>query len=319
MKIVITGRDFSAYDSRALDLLVGAGHDVLDLSGNGFGNGTSEDEVINAVHDADIAIAGLEPYSANVIKRCKNLKLISRRGIGYDNVDLDICSDRGISVLRTVGAVEGAVAEHVMAYILHFSRNVILQNRSMQNKEWNRIMMPGAKNHTLGLIGFGGIGKEIAKRAVPFGMKVLYYCRHPNEVWENEYSVKYMPLDELLSKSDYVSINMPLTDSTKGMFDERLIGKMKKGSILINISRALITDEIAVRDAILSGYLGGAAIDVFKNEPCTDSVLAGFDNVILTPHTAPYTMENFVEMNIRSAENVLAFLTGTIEDKYRLL
>ncbi len=319
MKIAITARDFSAYDSRAVELLRAAGHEVTDFSVNGFGNGTREKEIIDAAHDADIVIAGLEPYSANVIDRCKNLKLISRRGIGYDNVDLDACKSHGISVIRTVGAVEGAVAEHVMAYILYFSRRIDMQNSTMQLGKWNRVMTSGAKNHTLGLAGFGGIGKEIAKRAVPFGMNVLYYCRHPRESWESEYGVKYMPLDELLAESDYVSINMPLTGATRGMFDENLIGKMKKGSILINISRAQIADENIIRSAILSGHLGGAAIDVFKNEPCTDSALVGLDNVILTPHTAPYTMENFVEMNIRSAENVLSFLDGTIDEKYRLI
>lgn len=319
MKIVITGRDFGTYDRHAVTMLEEAGYEVIDCSVKNFGSGTGEQEIIQAAKDADIVIAGLEPYNENVLNACTNLKMISRRGIGYDNIPLDICKKMHIAVSRTVGAVEGAVAEHVLAYILYFSRRIDLQNQTMQEGRWQRIMMPGAKNHVLGLVGFGGIGKEIAKRAVPFGMKVAYYCRHPKKEWEREYGVTYLPLEELLAASDYVSINMPLTEETRGMFNMSLLRRMKEGSYLINIARDPIVEEKDLREALLSKHLAGAAIDVFDKEPCTDSLLVGLDNVVLTPHTAPYTRENFVEMNNIAAQNVLDFLNGKLQERNRLV
>lgn len=267
MKVVITGRNFTTCDKDSIQMLIDAGHEVIDYSTADMGSGTDEEIVYEAVKDADIAILGLEPYSESVIKRCPNLKMISRRGIGYDSVDTKACKERGIVLARTVGMVEGAVAEHVMAYILHFARRVAMQNETMYQGQWNRVMAPGAKGRTLGLVGFGGIGKEIAKRAVPFGMKVLYNCRHPKNEWEEEYNVKYMDLEEMLSVCDYVSVNVPLSKSTRKMFGAEMFRKMKKGSIFINIARGQVMDAEALKEALDSGHLAGAGVDVFDAEP----------------------------------------------------
>lgn len=314
MKVVITGRNFSGKDGAGLVMLQAAGLEVVDYSDRDFGTGTSEQVVREAVADADIAIAGLEPYSRLVIESCPNLKMISRRGIGYDNVDLAACREGGITVLRTAGKVEGAVAEHVLAYILYMARRVDLQSAAMHDGKWQRVMMPGAKNRVLGLVGFGGIGKEIAKRATAFGMQVVYNCRHPKEEWEQEYQVKYLPLEELLQVSDYVSLNVPLTESTRGLINKERLALMKKGSVLINIARGPVAQEAAIKEALESGHLAGACIDVFDKEPCTDSLLVGVKNALLTPHTAPFTSENFAEMNLCAASNVLDYLAGQVKD-----
>lgn len=319
MKIVVTARDFSTKDRTALEMLVDAGHEIVDYSKVDMGVNTPEEVIYEAVQDADIACIGIEPYRRSLIERCPNLKMISRRGIGFDSIDLDVCLERGITVTRTVGVVEGAVAEHVMAYVLYFSRRLDLQNASMHRSEWKRTIVPGAKSRTIGLIGFGGIGKEIAKRAVPFGMKVLYYSRHPKAEWEQEYGVNYTALDELLAMSDYVSVNVPLSEATKGMCVATMFAKMKPGSIFINIARGQVMDPVALKNAIESGHLAGAGIDVFDHEPCVDSPLVGMENIILTPHTASYTSENFREMNILAAQNILDFLSNKIQEKYRLV
>lgn len=318
MKIIITGRNFSTYDDEAVKMLRKS-HEVIDYSNDDLGSATSEDEVIQRVGDGDIAICGLEPYSRKVLESCKNLKMISRRGIGYDNIDIDACKELGITVTRTVGAVEGAVAEHVMAYILYFAKRVELQSSYMHQGLWKRIMVPGAKTRTLGLVGFGGIGKEIAKRATPFGIKVLYNCRHPKEEWEKEYNVSYASMDELLSKSDYVSVNVPLTDTTKGMFNKELFSKMKPGSCFINIARGAIVNEDDLRNSLLSKQIGSCAIDTFTYEPCTDSKLVGLDNVLLTPHSAPFTEENFVSMNNIASQNILDFVDNKLENTNRVV
>lgn len=319
MKIVITGRDFTTYDTHAVQKLIDAGHEVVDYSAADMGSGTDEATVYEAVKDADIAITGLEPYRKTLLDRCPRLRMISRRGIGYDSIDVEACRANGITLARTVGMVEGSVAEHVIAYILYFSRRIDLQNQLMHEGRWERILVPGAKNRTLGLIGFGGIGKEVAKRALPFGMRIFYYCRHPKKEWESEYGVSYLEMEELLSRSDYVAVNVPLTDSTRGMFDLAMFQKMKKGSCFINIARGAVMDPNALKEVLDNHHLTGAGIDVFDSEPCTDSPLIHCPNAALTPHTAPYTQENFTEMNEKAAQNILDYLAGNLPERNRVV
>lgn len=312
MKVVVTARNFSTDDDTALKMLIDAGFDVSDHSAEDLGSGTDEKYIMSLIENADAVICGPEKITNQAIEASKNLKLVSRRGVGYDSIDIGFCKQHGVAVARALGTVEGSVAESVMAYILYFARRIDLQSESMHHGEWKRIMTPGAKSRTLGLIGFGGIGKEIAKRAVPFGMNVLYYCRHP----EDSYGAHYAELDTLLSESDYVSINVPLTDETADMVDEKMLSKMKDGAVLINTARSKIVNTDALVSALKSGKLAGAAVDVFDNEPCTDSPLARFDNVVLTPHTAPFTSENFREMNNRAAKSVIEFFDGTLDPRY---
>lgn len=319
MVIAVTGRNFDIPNREAIELLEKAGHTVRCANNPNIGTGAASEVVSTAIGDADVVIAGLEPINAEVLDKCPNLKLVSRRGIGYDAVDLEECRKRGIGVIRTVGAVEAAVAEHVLAYILYFARRIDLQTQSMHEGKWVRMNLPGAKSRVLGLVGFGGIGKEIAVRAVACGMEVVYYCRHPQPEWEEQYHVKYMPLDKLLAVSDYVSANVPLTEATTRMFDEPVFAKMKQGSIFINIARGKVMDDVALQRAVASGHLAGAAVDVFDYEPCTDSVLLSCPNIVLTPHTASLTQENFCTMNILAAQNVLAYLAGTIDKKHVLV
>ena len=318
MKIVITARNFTNYDRAAIDSLRACGHEVVDLSGRNFTIATPESDMIEALSGAQAAICGLDPISQNVLAHCPNLQLVSRRSIGYDSIDLDACRAHGVAVTRLTGLVEGAVAEHVMAYILYFAKRIDLQNAAMQRGEWIRVMTPGAKGRTLGLVGFGGIGKEIAKRATAFGMRVVYTCRHPNPAWESEFGVTYRDMDGLLAESDYISLNVPLTDQTRGMFSAPQFERMKPTAVLINIARGGVVNVPALRKALDDGEIGGAAIDVYESEPCTDSPLVGCGKAVLTPHTAPFTSENFIAMNNRAAQNVLDFFAGALEDKYRL-
>ena len=312
MKIVITARDFSTYDSSAVNLLKNAGFDVIDYSNAGAGTGTTPAQMTEYIGDADIAITGLEPMAEETIDACTNLKMLSKRSIGYDSVNLDACRKHGITVTRTTGAVEAAVSEQVIAYIMYFARNLTAQNESMHAGKWQRVMSYGAKNRTLGLVGFGGIGREIAKRAVALGMNVIYYCRHPKEEYTAKYNVRSTSLDELISTSDYISVNVPLTAETRGMFGKNEFSKMKKECVFINIARGPVMDDGALAAALTAGTIRGAGIDVFDSEPCTDSVLRGCPNAVLTPHTAPFTSENFCSMNMIAAQNVIDYVNNSI-------
>lgn len=312
MKAVITARNFSTNDRTALQSLIEAGFEIEDYSDKDIGSGTDTEYIFSLIRNANAVICGPERITNETIEKCPDLRLISRRGVGYDTIDIDFCRQKGVAVARALGTVEASVAESVMAYILYFARRIDLQSESMHRGEWKRLMTSGVKNRTLGLIGFGGIGKEIAKRAVPFGMRVLYYCRHP----EDKYGAEFAELDELLRQSDYISVNVPHTSETENLINAEKIAKMKDGAILINTARSKIVDTSALAAALISGKLGGAAVDVFDREPCTNSPLIGLPNVVLTPHTAPFTEENFCKMNNRAAQNVIDFFNGTLDSRY---
>ena len=143
-------------------------------------------------------------------------------------------------------------------------------------------------------------------------MNIRYYCKTPKP----EFDYAFAPLDELLAHSDYVVLALPLTEETRGMMDETALAKMKRSAVLINVARAGIADNAALKAAVENGVIKGAAVDVFETEPCTDSILRGVKNIILTPHTAPFTRNNFIEMNTLAAENIINFFNGTIDKKY---
>ncbi len=319
MKVVITARDYSKYDRAAIELLMKNGLEIVDLSEMGCGTGTTPAQMTEYIGDADIAITGLEPMQAETIENCPNLKMLSKRSIGYDSVDLNACKAAGIAVTRTAGAVEAAVAEHVIAFVMYFAREIVDMNAAMHEGDWKRIMSYGAKSRTMGLVGFGGIGKEIAVRARALGMNVIYYCRHPKEEDEAVYGVKSVSLDELLAQSDYISVNVPLTPATERMFGAAEFAKMKKECVFINIARGQVMDDKALAEALNNGLIRGAGIDVFDSEPCRDSVLKDCKNAIITPHTAPFTSENFCNMNMIAAQNVVDFLCGCVQEKNKLV
>lgn len=313
MKVISTARNFNIADCNAINIIKDAGHDFVDYGDYAF---KSDNERLEMIKDADVIITAVEEMQADFLSQCPNLKAVAVRGIGYDNVDAEYCKRNNIAILRAVGTLESSVAEMVIAYIMYFARRVDLQSEYMHRGEWNRIMMQGAKKKVLGLVGFGAIGKEIAIRANALGMEIKYFCRNPKDEWNAQYNAEYMPLDELLCISDYVSINVPLTSETRGLVSKEFIAKMKKDSYLINISRGAVADYNAMKDAINNGHLAGGAVDVYEVEPCTDCVLRGVDNVILTPHTSPFTKETFVTMNERTAQNVVDFANDNIDSKY---
>lgn len=295
-------------------ILKKCGFEISDYSNENFDKGANS--ISKLIGDSDAAIVGLEPITSEVLEKCPNLKIISRRGIGVDSIDLDACKCYNVTVTRTAGTVEKSVAEHCIAYILHFARQIPMQNDIMHNSKWERVLMPGAKNKILGLVGFGAIGREVAKVANSLGMQVIYNCRHPQTKWETEYGVKYCDFSELLKNSDYISVHTPLTEVTKGMFGKEQFEKMKKSAVFINTAREDITDYFALAKALEAGKIRGACIDVFRNEPCTDSPLIKCKNAILTPHTASYTAETFKAMNECAAQNVVDFFSNQLNDIY---
>jgi D-3-phosphoglycerate dehydrogenase len=241
--------------------------------------------------DADIILVrSATKARKDYIDQAKNLKMIIRGGVGIDNIDVDYAKSKGIKVHNTPAASSVAVAELAFAMMLAIQRNIVRAHNTTKGGEWIKKQLKGQELYkkTLGLVGIGLIGTEVAKRAQAFGMNVIAYRKSEKP---SDYA-KIVSLDELLSQSDIISLHTPITEETKSMINKESIAKMKDGVVLINTARGkLIVDEDLV-DALQSGKVRYAGIDVYHAEPPKESPLLGADNVLLIPHLGAQTYEN---------------------------
>lgn len=242
------------------------------------------------------------------------LEVIGRLGVGLDNIDTDACARRGIKVIPAIGANADSVAEYVMAALLTMMRPVWSVTGEMLAGDFPRAALSGGREiggKTLGLLGFGGIGRMVAKRALALGMEVAVY--DPVLQAPLELEVASYPLAECLAMADAISLHMPLTDETRGLIDADALSRMKSGAVLINTARGGIVDHVALAEALRSGHLGGAAIDVFDSEPTTKDSLAmfaGLNNVWLTPHIAGVSVEATTRVSWMTVRAVVETLDG---------
>ena len=225
------------------------------------------------------------------------LKVISNYAVGFDNINIVEATDRGIVVCNTpCEEVDEAVAEHTWALMAALTRRIVEADEATRRgayKGWEPDIFLGSSltGKTLGIVGLGGIGSMVARRAGGYKMNIIYNKRTRDENAEKELGVKYVELDELLTTSDIVTLHVPLTDETRHMINKETLAKMKKGSFLVNTARGPIVDEHDLVEALRSGHLAGAALDVYDNEPNIDPELIGMPNVITTPHIASATYE----------------------------
>jgi glyoxylate reductase len=247
-----------------------------------------------------------------------SLKIISNYAVGFDNIDVKAATERGIVVCNTpCEEVNEAVAEETWALILSLTRRIVEADEATRRgayKGWEPDIFLGRslKGKTLGILGLGRIGSMVAERAAGFGMTVIYNKREPDPEIEKKLGITYATLDELLAKSDIVSLHVPLTDETRNMMNITSLSKMKKGSYLINTARGPIVCERDLVDAIRSGHIAGAALDVYENEPDINPELVGMENVILTPHIASATWEARDKMGELAVTGLLEALSGTM-------
>ncbi len=244
-----------------------------------------------------------------LLEKAGSLKVVGRLGVGLDNIDLAACKERGIAVFPATGANSVSVAEYVMAGLLMLARGCYQRSCEVAAGSWPRATMQGGEIYekTLGLMGFGGIARDVARRAQAFGMKVVAcdpFITPGDAVWK-EFGVTPLSFDEMLSCADAISLHIPLTDSTRNLFDAARIAAMKDGAFLINSARGGIVDEAALGEALRSGKIGGAMIDVFSKEPLpAGSPLADAPNCYLTPHIAGVTRESNTRVSFLIAEKV---------------
>jgi D-3-phosphoglycerate dehydrogenase len=246
----------------------------------------------------------------------KSLKIIANYGVGYNNIDIEYATQKGIVVANTPDPVIEPTAELAFSLMAAIARRIPECDRKLRIKDaikWGVMqnLSIGLYGKTLGIIGMGRIGQSIARRANASGMKVFYHNRNKLDATiEQEYNATYLAFDELLEVSDYLSLNLPLTGDTYHLMNEDVLKKMKKGSILINTARGPIVDEKALIKVLENGHLAGAALDVFENEPVISQPLLEMDNVVLSPHNGTATFDGRIEMSRYTAQNIVRYFQG---------
>jgi D-3-phosphoglycerate dehydrogenase len=270
-------------------------------------------ELARRIADADVVL-GLRAYSrytAAVLDEAPRLRLISLWGTGTDNVDLDACRARGITVTNTAGVNANAVAEHALALMLAVARRIPTLDAGMRAGQWPRSELTGLGGKTLGVIGLGAIGERVARLGAALGMRVLVYTNTDDRGRAARIGATAVPIDDLLRGSDVVSLHLRLTGDTEGFLDRPRLGVMKPGAILINTARGKLVDRRALYDALRDGRLGGAGLDVFHEEPLPpDDPLRRMPNTVLTPHNAGLSRE-VIDAGFQCAvENIECFLRG---------
>jgi D-3-phosphoglycerate dehydrogenase len=250
---------------------------------------------------------------AEILGATTRLKVVGRAGVGLDNVDIEAASLRGVIVMNTPGANTIATAEHTMALLLALCRHVPQADASLRAGEWKRSKFVGVQLYrkTLGIVGLGRIGARVAQRAQSFGMEVIAFDPYLSEDVAREMKVALVELDELLSRSDFITLHAALTPEARGLINAEAIKQMKPGVRLVNCARGALVDEGALVEALRSGHVAGAALDVFSAEPlAADSVLRGAPNLIFTPHLAASTVEAQRDVGTQIVDQVLAALRG---------
>ena len=272
------------------------------------------EEIIRLLPEYDVLLTifhSHSPVDREIIDAGKRLRLISNYGVGYNNIDTAYAREKGIAVTNTPRSVCNPTAELAMALMLALARRVAECDRRIRTEKeslWGTMKNLGAslENKTLGIVGMGNIGKNVARKAEAFGMRVIYYNRR-TEVS----GYRRVPLDTLLQEADFVSLHTPLTTETRHLIGARELSLMKPTAMLINTARGAVIDETALADALRQKRIAGAALDVFENEPHVTDVLYRLDNVVLTPHVSTGTIDTRIAMAEEALANIRNFFQGT--------
>jgi D-3-phosphoglycerate dehydrogenase len=272
------------------------------------------DDILAVARDADAVLVTYAKLPGELLRQLTRCKAIGRFGLGVDNIDLPAAKALGIAVNYVPDYCLREVSDHTMTLLLALARKVTLSNRLVQEGRWEvppLVPLRRLEGQMLGLVGFGNIPRRVAPKAQAFGLKVLAHDPYVASDALVAASVDGVSFDDLLARSDFISVHAPLLPATRGLMNAATFAKMKKGAFIINTARGPLVDESALVAALDSGHLGGAALDVVITEPLAkDSPLLGRDNVILTPHTAFYSIEALEELQTKCASDVARVLSG---------
>ncbi|NIF21231.1 phosphoglycerate dehydrogenase [Candidatus Pantoea multigeneris] len=284
MKVICTSPSFAKYDAAPVETLKSHGFELVTLP-------------------ADAPLSALEPHlaetvamivaftevNAELLAKAPQLKIVCKHGVGVDNIDLDATRERGIYVTNVPDANKHAVADFAFALILNSARQVTQAAVETRAGNWPRIFATDVYGKTLGIIGLGNIGKQVALRAKGFNMRVIAFDFYPDEKFAAEHGIEFVSLDRLTESSDFITLHTPLTNETRNLFDRARLSRMKKSAFLINVSRGGVVNEQDLFHALQDNVIAGAAADVFEQEPLAQHPLFTLSNFIPTSHIAGYT------------------------------
>lgn len=289
-------------------LLLDAGFEMIDPSG---GDALETEQLARWLPQADAVLAGLERFTPELFAIASKLRVIARVGVGYDLIDLAAARERGVVVTITPGVNQESVAEQTFALLLALTRRVVAGDRSMRSGGWDRRVVAPLRGQTLGLVGFGRIGRAVAQRALAFNMTVVAHDIALVGESDPLPQVGRVDLDELLEVADVVSLHVPLTEATRNMVDARFLARMRPGSRLINTARGGLVVEADLRAALESGHLAGAGLDVLNQEPPeSGSVLLGAPNLVLSPHVGGLDSKSLEDMAESAARCLVELRAG---------
>ena len=290
----------------------------FDVSVNPYDRVLIKEELIKVIKGKDGLLCLLtDPIDREVIYAEPKLKMIASYAVGYDNIDIQAATKRGIPVSNTPDVLTDTTAEMAWALLFSVARRIVEGDRFTRAGKftgWAPMLMLGqdVSNKTLGIIGAGRIGTAFALKSKGFNMNVLYADEKQNDLLERELSAKKVSFDDLIKRSDYISVHVPLVPSTRHLIGEKELRMMKKNAIIINTSRGPVIDEKALAKALKEKWIFGAGLDVYEQEPMIDKELLELDNVVLQPHSASATTETRTKMAIMAAKNMIAGLSGKI-------
>jgi len=302
LKILISSRSFGKVNSDAIDILKNAG---LKPILNPKGKKLSENEILNLIDNQTVGIiAGTENITENVISRASSLKVISRYGVGLENIDMNSANQKGILVYNTPETPAIAVAELTLCLILNLLRKISTQDRNIKSDDWKIEIGSLLTGKTVGIVGLGRIGKKLVDFLKPFNVKIYAFDIKPDKDFISKNKIKLANLDEMLSKSDIITLHLPATKETKEIIGKNELLKMKETAIIVNTARGSLIDEDALFDALKNNKISGAAIDAFEAEPYKGKLIE-LDNVVLTPHIGTATIETRIAMEKEASDKLV--------------
>lgn len=306
-EVVVTPRSMSSPVHPSLERLRQAGYEVITPAP---GKQPDERQLLDALKNAQGYLAGVEKISRAILEAASQLKVISRNGVGVDNVDMEAARERGIKVMRTEGVNANGVAELTIAHLFAACRRIDYHANSLREHAWQRRKGCELKGRVLGIIGYGRIGRIVGELCRGLGMRVCVFDPYLDATSVESADIEFLTLSDLLQVSDIVSLHAPVPDNGNPVLDQAALDQVKRGVIVLNTARYELLDEKAVRKALDDGTVSVLTLDAFQSEPPHDWSLIDHENVLATPHIGGFTVETVDRVADAAVENVLKVLKG---------
>jgi D-3-phosphoglycerate dehydrogenase len=309
-RALVGSRSFGEFISVGQETLLKAGFELRRVRAEERPLDASKMTQIVARESPDVIICGAEPITEEVLRASRKLRMVMKHGVGVDNIDLDVATDRGIVVAYAPGRNAAAVADFTISSMLALLRGYCEASNSTKAGGWRRYMGHELGEITVGIVGTGHIGTEVVKRVGGFGARVLAYDVVKNADLESKYPLRYVSLEELLGSSDIVTLHVTLSEETSNLIGARELEMMKESAYLVNTARGELVDEDALYHCLRESRIAGAALDVFATEPPQSSPLLQLESVLATPHIAAYTYEAMARMDRTCADTIVDTFSG---------